>query len=61
MLASSLSLTGIVIAAVVFVVLYVILSVALWVSLLAAAGTLLVFTLVSGGTAAANRRGQPGH
>lgn len=52
MIASALSITGLIAAAVAFVVLYVILSVPLWISLIVTAGVLVAATLISGGTAA---------
>ena len=62
MLSSALSVTGIVLAAIAFVVLFVIISIPLWISLLVAAGVLLVTALMSGGTAAArDRHGHPSH
>jgi hypothetical protein len=48
-------LSGLLIAAIVFIVLYVILPVALWVSILAAFGAWVVWTAVAGGTVGAHR------
>lgn len=61
MLASAISVTGLVIAGIVFVVLFVILSVPLWVSLVAAGGALLLWAVVGGGAGAArHHQSHPG-
>jgi hypothetical protein len=59
--ASLLSVTGILIAAAVFVVLFVILSVPLWVSIVAAVGALALWAVIGGaGVAGSQHRAHPG-
>jgi hypothetical protein len=59
MIASTLSVAGLIVAAIAFVVLYVIIGVPLWVSLVVAAVALAGTALITGGTAA--RQESTGH
>lgn len=60
MLGSLLSVTGLIIAGIVFVVLFVILSVSLWVSLVAAGGALVLWAAFGTGTAMTRRQSHSG-